>query len=130
MDIKEQSHKQYDLPEAKASQKHYTTPDGYLDGLAQQIMAALPEQEVRPAQPVGWWVKAKPIIYLAASFVGLYYGFKAVNSFTPEARVEQVAQQVADAGVQTEDDYWLYLQDYSESLGELEFEPTLESELD
>ncbi|MDO4692370.1 MAG: hypothetical protein Q4A64_05825 [Porphyromonadaceae bacterium] len=122
MDTKEQTHQQYGLPDAEASKKHYTTPEGYLEGLTERIMAGLPEEETTPIQPVSWWVKAKPIIYLAASFAGLYYGFKAVNSFAPQPQTEQVVQQVADAGKQVEDDYLLYLQDYGESLEDLELE--------
>lgn len=50
----------------------FRVPDGYFEGLTQQIMDRLPERE--PSQTglrkVRTWDKVKPWIYMAAMFIG------------------------------------------------------------
>lgn len=104
---------------------HFATPERYFEGLNDRIMAgidALPEAEILGTQPVqiSWWTKAKPSLYLAASFVGLFFAFKGVMMYQ-DYRAAEVAQTE-----QQEDAYTRYYEDYANRLVDNEVEHELD----
>lgn len=119
------------LPLADESQKHYTTPEGYLDGLPDRIMSQIPEEPVGSQDEAssGWWIKVKPIVYLAASFAGVYYGFRAMQWLAPDAKPTRQPTTMVHAEPSSEDEYLLFYQDYSESLSDREYELSLGEEI-
>jgi len=49
----------------------FRTPEGYFDNLTSEIMNKLPEKDYSELdRPVSLWEKVKPLLYLAAFFVG------------------------------------------------------------
>ena len=58
----------------------FTVPDGYFDSLSQRIAAKLPERETpAPAPKMSFWHRAKPYVYLAAMFAGIWCMMKAIQ---------------------------------------------------
>ena len=50
----------------------FTTPEGYFEGLTEQIMAQLPERTAADSPKViSLWSHVKPWIYMAAMFCGI-----------------------------------------------------------
>lgn len=104
---------------------HFTMPEGYFESLNDRIMAgidALPSTEELEARPqkYSWWTKAKPSLYLAASFVGLFFAFKGVMMYQ-DYRAAEVAQTE-----QQEDAYTRYYEDYAHRLVDNEVEHELD----
>lgn len=95
--------------------QHYRVPEGYMEGLSESIMARIAERAVRPVAeaPVSWWTKAKPSLYLAASFVGIFLAFKGVMLLQPKASETEII-----AEMDTNDD--AYLRYYEDYIGRLE----------
>ena len=58
----------------------FKVPEGYFDDLTNNIMQNLPEKEVEETEPVSvtMWDRLRPLLYLAAVFVGLGFFFKTV----------------------------------------------------
>lgn len=50
----------------------FKVPDGYFENLTSEVMNKLPEKEkvVFKEEPVSTWTRLKPLLYLAAMFVG------------------------------------------------------------
>lgn len=49
----------------------YRVPEGYFDGLSEQIMANLPAKVVEEEQVLTLWQRVKPWVYMAAMFAGI-----------------------------------------------------------
>lgn len=107
--------------------KHFSTPEAYFDSLTDRIMAgldALPQtDEPNLKTNISWWTKAKPSLYLAASFVGLFLGFKGILLLQE--------QQNASSATATplEDAYSGYYEDYANRLVANEVEHELDETL-
>ena len=101
------------LPPAKESGRHYTTPEGYFEGLEERLLAQLPDEA--PAEAVTprptLWVRLRPILYLAAMFVSFNLLFRAFH--TPE----KTSTTTASVTTQTPDEeYADYYADYGERM--------------
>ena len=50
----------------------FKVPDGYFENLTSEVMNKLPEKEkvVFKEEPVSTWTRLKPLLYMAAMFVG------------------------------------------------------------
>ena len=97
------------LPSAEESGRHYTTPEGYFEGLEERLLAQLPDEA--PAEAVTprptLWVRLRPILYLAAMFVS----FRAFH--TPE----KTSTTTASVTTKTPDEeYADYYADYGERM--------------
>ena len=49
----------------------FRVPEGYFDGLTEDIMRRLPEKSVEEPKVVSLFDRVKPFLYLAAMFVGI-----------------------------------------------------------
>ena len=97
----------------------FTVPEGYFEGLTNQVMERLPEKPLPEykTKPVTWWDKAKPSVYLAAMFAGAAIIIKvlgymhdnnpAVIAADNEEYETEMVQNMVDA--MQMDDYSLYL---------------------
>lgn len=54
------------------NRRPFTTPDGYFENLAGNIMAALPAIPHEEPVKVSFWDKSKVWFYMAASFIGIF----------------------------------------------------------
>ena len=75
----------------------YNVPEGYFDNFTGQMMDRLPERtfDDLPARRVTLWDKVKPIIYLAAMFVGIALMFAVANDFVRGDKSDAPATNVA-----------------------------------
>ena len=64
------------------NRRPFTTPDGYFDNLAANIMASLPALPHEEPAKVTFWSKAKVWAYVAASFVGIFFVIGTAVRFT------------------------------------------------
>ncbi|MDR0421694.1 MAG: hypothetical protein LBH72_01625 [Proteiniphilum sp.] len=62
----------YKLKEIDKTKNPFKVPDNYFAQFNEEIMNHLPEKEITVPDPVSLWDRAKPWVYLAAMFVGLY----------------------------------------------------------
>ena len=70
----------------------FRVPDGYFEGLTNRILSALPDPLADAPQPptVSLMEKVKPLIYLAAAFLGMVLLFKGLSALRPADRtIEQ-----------------------------------------
>ena len=70
----------------------FRVPDGYFEGLTNRILSALPDDPPADApQPptVSLMEKVKPLIYLAAAFLGMVLLFKGLSALRPADRATE-----------------------------------------
>ena len=70
---------QYNIEDEK-KKNSFRVPEGYMEGLTDQIMARLPEcPQQKETKVVSIADKIRPWLYLAASFIGLLLIFKGIQ---------------------------------------------------
>ena len=69
----------------------FRVPDGYFEGLTNRILSALPDSPAYAPQPptVSLMEKVKPLIYLAAAFMGMVLLFKGLSALRPADRTTE-----------------------------------------
>ena len=105
----------------------FKVPDGYFENLTSEVMNKLPEKEkvAFKEEPVSTWTRLKPLLYMAAMFVGAALIIRvastdhkpaaaddvAVTVTAMEADTEQVSDEMIDVAVDRAmlDDYSLYV---------------------
>lgn len=99
-------------------QNPFKVPEGYFEELTERIMAQLPEQEPIEKEPetVSLWERVRPILYLAAMFVGLGLFFKVIAPDEEAAGDSQFLLVKADAEANA-----LANQEYNEDEAYMEF---------
>ena len=95
----------------------FTVPEDYFSRLNEHIMNFLPEKEIIKPKKVSMWDKAKPWVYMAAMFMGIFFTIQLLTRNT----TNQVA---AIPSTQSTDDYWSTVQ-----ITEEEFYQYLEEQL-
>lgn len=71
--------KQNKLDELKGKNP-FKLPEGYFDGLTEQIMSQLPEVPREEAPTISLLDRVRPWLYMAAVFIGLLLLFKGITS--------------------------------------------------
>lgn len=111
------------------SRKHpFKVPENYFEQFNAEIMSKLPEKKHVAPRKVTMWEKAKPWVYMAAMFMGMYVMINFMVSRnepqTPPMALqsETQQQQVYDA---SSDDYWSTVQ-----MTEDDFYQILEDQID
>ena len=97
----------------------FKVPDGYFAQFHEDVMARLPEKlETSVAKRVTLWEKAKPFLYIAAMFMGIYLSFNLLtnNERLPSMNVAQEVEQQPTNGqwasVQvTEQEFFQFIED-------------------
>jgi hypothetical protein len=69
----------------------FRVPDGYFEGLTNRILSSLPAPPADASQPptVSLMEKVKPLIYLAAAFLGMVLLFKGLSALRPADRTTE-----------------------------------------
>ncbi len=69
----------------------FRVPDGYFEGLTNRILSALSDPSADAPQPptVSLMEKVKPLIYLAAAFLGMVLLFKGLSALRPADRTTE-----------------------------------------
>lgn len=73
------------------NRRPFTVPEGYFENLTGNIMAALPEYPVEKPAKVTFWTKAKVWVYMAASFVGMFFVINLAINHTGRNNGAQMA---------------------------------------
>ena len=101
----------------------FKVPDGYFANLTSEVMNRLPAEETNTIaeSPVSMWTKVKPLLYLAAMFVGaalIIRSFSVDNKPAPSAdmamgeeETEILSEEIIDYTLDRAmlDDYSLYV---------------------
>lgn len=102
----------------------FKVPDGYFENLTSEVMNKLPEKEkvVFKEEPVSTWTRLKPLLYMAAMFVGAALIIRVASTDHKPAAIDGVEiTEVADTEVISDemidvaldramlDDYSLYV---------------------
>ncbi|MDO4703713.1 hypothetical protein [Tannerella sp.] len=71
---------QFHIEDENMKKNPFRVPDGYMEGLTDQIMSRLPERpQQKETKIVSMADKMRPWLYLAASFIGLLLIFKGIS---------------------------------------------------
>ena len=101
---------------SQAKTDPFRVPEGYFESLTDRIMAALPERPTHQTPPTVPLVdKVKPLLYLAAAFLGMMLLFKGLSAFRPATKGAMRPLYVqhataTDAATEDEIDYLDYLE--------------------
>ena len=101
----------------------FKVPDGYFENLASEVMNKLPEKEkvVFKEEPVSTWTRLKPLLYMAAMFVGAALIIRVASSdrksvadidvAVTEIETEVISDEMIDMALDRAmlDDYSLYV---------------------
>ncbi|MDD3036775.1 hypothetical protein [Bacteroides sp.] len=115
--------KEEDILLKKIGKEHsFKVPEGYFENLTSEVMNKLPEKEkvAFKEEPVSTWTRLKPLLYMAAMFVGAALIIRVASSdhkptnsdvVAPEPDMEVVSDQMIDFSVEAAmmDDYSLYV---------------------
>ena len=115
--------KEEDILLKKIGKEHsFKVPEGYFENLTSEVMDKLPEKEkvVFKDESVSTWTRLKPLVYMAAMFVGAALIIRVASSdhkpvnnevVAPEPETEVVSDQMIDFAVEGAmlDDYSLYV---------------------
>lgn len=115
------------LEEIDKTKNPFKVPENYFAQFNQEIMDRLPEKEIVVPEPVSMWDRAKPWVYLAAMFVGLYItiNFLMKTPGNDNMTENQIAsQQTLSSSYGNTDNYWSTVQ-----ITEEEFYQYLEEQL-
>lgn len=100
----------------------FKVPDGYFENLTSEVMNKLPEKEKTfKEETVSTWTRVKPLLYMAAMFVGAALIIKVASTDHKPVDTDEVAAMEADTEVVSDemldmaldramlDDYSLYV---------------------
>ena len=76
----------------------FKVPDGYFENLTSQVMNKLPEKEkvAFKEEPVSTWTRLKPLLYMAAMFVGAALIIRVASTEHKSVTVDEVAVTEVD----------------------------------
>ncbi len=102
----------------------FTVPENYFARFNEEIMNRLPEKEIAKPKTVSMWDKAKPWIYMAAMFVGIFFAIQLLTKNSINQQQDSANQIATIQSTQSTDDYWSKVQ-----ISEEEFYQYLEEQL-
>lgn len=101
------------LEEVDRTKNPFKVPENYFAQFNEEIMNRLPEKEIVVPKPVSMWDKAKPWVYLAAMFVGMYISINYLMK-TPggnnKSENQLTSQQTLSSLSANSDNYWSTVQ--------------------
>ena len=79
----------------------FKVPDGYFENLTSEVMNKLPEKEkvAFKEEPVSTWTRLKPLLYMAAMFVGAALIIRVASTDHKPAAADDVAVTEVDTEV-------------------------------
>lgn len=112
------------LEDLDKTKNPFKVPENYFAQFNEDIMNRLPVKEIQKPKPVSMWEKAKPWVYMAAMFLGLYFMIDFVTQENRNIEPGVQAQQQTLTGNPNVDNYWSTVQ-----VSEEEFYQYLENQL-
>lgn len=112
------------LDDINKANNPFKVPENYFANFNEEIMNRLPAKEIQPPKTVSLWDKAKPWVYMAAMFIGMFF---MINYLTKDSANKQIEPQTAQQtliGDSNTDRYWSTVQ-----VSEEEFYQYLESQV-
>ena len=84
----------------------FKVPDGYFENLTSEIMNKLPEKEkvAFKEEPVSTWTRLKPLLYMAAMFVGAALIIRVASTDHKPVTADDVAVTEVDTEVVVSDE--------------------------
>ena len=84
----------------------FKVPDGYFENLTSEVMNKLPEKEkvAFKEEPVSTWTRLKPLLYMAAMFVGAALIIRVASTDHKPAAADDVAVTEVDTEVVVSDE--------------------------
>lgn len=101
----------------------FTVPENYFARFNEEIMNRLPEKEIAKPKTVSMWDRAKPWVYMAAMFVGIFFSIQLLTKNVIN-KDNNSASHLATIPAQVTDDYWSKVE-----ISEEEFYQYLEEQL-
>ena len=102
-----------------ADKEPFHVPSAYFETLTDQIMNSLPDKEIREEiADVSFWQKTKPLVYLAAMFIGAALIIRIMmplanskNDLAAEIDIETVSDEFIQEAIDGAmlDDYLMYV---------------------
>ena len=97
----------------------FRVPEGYFARFNEEIMNRLPEKTETPAtKTISMWDRAKPLLYIAAMFAGVYFSITLLtnnerfNYLSAKQEIEQQQVESQWASVQvTEREFFQFIED-------------------
>lgn len=85
----------------------FKVPDNYFENFNEEIMNLLPEKEFQEPVKITMWDRAKPWVYMAAMFLGLYFMINFLTNSKGGTDVQEpvVAEQSIEGATSTSS-YW------------------------
>ena len=102
----------------------FTVPENYFTRFNEEIMNRLPEKEIVKPKTVSMWDRAKPWVYMAAMFMGIFFTIQLLTRNAVNQQQDSVNQIATIQSTQFTDDYWSKVQ-----ISEEEFYQYLEEQL-
>lgn len=106
------------------SKNPFTVPESYFETLSDQVMSRLPDREVSHPIKVSMWTKAKPLVYMAAMFIGTYFIIQVMFKSGDEQNMSVDRGVIESQYISSTDNYWSNVQ-----ISEDEFYNYLEDQL-
>ena len=94
------------LEEIDKSKNPFKVPDNYFANFNEEIMDLLPEKEFEPPVKMTLWDRAKPWVYMAAMFIGLYFMINFLTNNGSSATQETVVAEQTTQSAVNNVDYW------------------------
>ena len=94
------------LEEIDKSKNPFKVPDNYFANFNEEIMDLLPEKEFEPPVKMTLWDRAKPWVYMAAMFIGLYFMINILTNNESSATQETVVAEQTTQYAVNSGDYW------------------------
>ena len=84
----------------------FKVPDGYFENLTSEVMNKLPEKEkvTLKEEPVSTWTRLKPLLYMAAMFVGAALIIRVASTDHKPVTADDVAVTEVDTEVVVSDE--------------------------
>lgn len=83
----------------------FSVPENYFEMFNAEIMSRLPQKEFSKPKTVSMWDRAKPWVYMAAMFAGIFFSIQLLTK-TDLNKNLNTTNKVADLPTQVTDDYW------------------------
>ncbi len=111
------------LPES-LKENPFKIPENYFEDFTERMMSQLPDKEFKMSEKVTMWQKVKPLVYMAAMFIGMFFTIQLfVNKSTNNNQSQSTKFVDIDKHLQN-DKYWNTVQ-----VSEEEFYKYLEDQL-
>ena len=93
----------------------FKVPEGYFENLTSEVMNKLPEKEkvTLKEEPVSTWTRLKPLLYMAAMFIGAALIIRVAEVVDTEVISDEMIDVALDRAMLDDYSLYVYLSDAS-----------------